>query len=134
MQRTKMNHIGTGPRFVSAAEDKVCGSYNNVRGLLDDKTKVEIYPCGGAYKYIYVPSEEALPPCPRYAKVSLRIFVSLHWGKTFTSKRMEIATATCKLGSRGSLECFRWYTEKDFASVTILFIYLYLSFIYLPVY
>ena len=34
------NQIGTGPRFVSAAEDKVCGSYNNVRGLLDEKTKV----------------------------------------------------------------------------------------------
>ena len=40
MQPTKINQIGTGPRFVSAADGKVCGSYNNVRGLLDDKTKV----------------------------------------------------------------------------------------------
>ena len=31
----------------------------------------KIYPCGGTYIYIDVPSEEALPTCHRYALASL---------------------------------------------------------------
>ena len=40
MQPPKMNQIGTDPRFVFAAENKVCRSYNNAKGLLDDETEV----------------------------------------------------------------------------------------------
>ena len=39
--------------------------------LVERSLKTEIYPCGGTYIYIDVPSEEALPPCPRFAKASL---------------------------------------------------------------
>lgn len=41
--------------------------------LLEKSLKIKIYryPYGGIYKYINVPSEEALPPCLKYAQASL---------------------------------------------------------------
>ena len=39
--------------------------------ILEKSLQIKIYPRGGAYIYIDVPSEEALPPCPRYAQAPL---------------------------------------------------------------
>ena len=41
--------------------------------LMEKSLKTNIYPCGGTYICIDVPSEEALlPACPRYAQASLK--------------------------------------------------------------
>ena len=46
--------------------------------LLEKSLKTKIYPCGGTCIITDVPSEEALPPCPRYARASLHGIITSH--------------------------------------------------------
>ena len=50
--------------------------------LLEENSKTKIYPCGGTYIYIDVPSEEAFPPCLSHIQASLPKILSFIFALT----------------------------------------------------